>query len=109
MVTTGSDRGHNYGWWIEGYSHLPAYTAGDPLLFFSNEERGQVELAQAILIEDTSPLDIRALANENKIRFLFLDKETLERRLIDLYRAGFMKRFENDAILIMENKAHIDN
>jgi hypothetical protein len=109
VVTTGSERGHNYGWWIEGYSHLPAYTAGDPLLFFSNEERAQVELAQAILIEDTSPMDIRALANENKIRFLFLDKETLERRLIDLYRAGFMKRFENDAILIMENKVHIDN
>ena len=104
VVTTGSDRGHNYGWWIEGYAHLPTYTAGNPFLFFNTEERTQVELARRILSPDTPPGEMRVLAEQHNIRFLFLDKKRLQKTLIDLYRAGFVKRFENDAILIMENK-----
>jgi hypothetical protein len=104
VVTTGTDRGHNYGWWIEGYAHLPAYTAGNPFLFLNTEERTQVELARRILSPDTLPGEMRVLAEQHNIRFLFLDKKCLQKTLIDLYRAGFVKRFENDAILIMENK-----
>ena len=104
VVTTATEGGHNYGWWIEGYAHLPTYTAGDPFLFFFAEERAQVELARRILILDTPPREMRVLAEQHNIRFLFLDKKVLQKTLIDLYRAGFVKRFENEAILIMENK-----
>jgi hypothetical protein len=63
-----------------------------------------VELARRILSPDTLPGEMRVLAEQHNIRFLFLDKKCLQKTLIDLYRAGFVKRFENDAILIMENK-----
>ena len=104
VVTTGTDRGHNYGWWIEGYAHLPSYTAGNPILFFDIQERAQVELARRILILDTTPREMRFWAEQYNIRFLFLDKNVLQRKYIDLYRAGFVKRFENDVIVIMEKK-----
>jgi hypothetical protein len=104
VVTTGTHRRHIYGWWIEGYAHFPTYTAGDPFLFFNIEERTQVELARRILILDTPPPEIRVLAEQNKIKYLFLDKEVIQKTFIDLYRAGFKKRFENEAIIIMENK-----
>jgi len=103
VITTGAGGGHNYGWWIEGYTHHPAYMAGDPFLFFNTEERAQVELAQHILLMDTPSHEIRAMAEKNEIRFLFLDKDVLYRTYMDLYNAGFIKRFENDSILIMEN------
>jgi len=104
VATTGAVRGHNYGWWIEGYAHLPAYMAGDPFLFLSAQERIQVALAQRILLLETSPKEIRALVRQNSIKFLFLDKRVLHRPLGDFYRAGFVKRFENSVIIIMENK-----
>ena len=113
VITTSTSRWHNYGWWIEGYAHLPTYTAGNPSLFFFTEERTQVELARSILILDTPPSEIRVLAKQHGIRFLFLDKKFLQKTLIEwapdnyltrLYKAGFVKRFENDVILIMENK-----
>jgi len=103
VATTGTKRGHVYGWWIEGYSHLPAYTAGDPLLFFSEEERAQVEIARSILIDDTSSSEIETLAEQHQIRYLFLDKKILETSHYRLVRAGFEDRFENKTILIMEN------
>jgi len=104
VVATGADRGHNYGWWIEGYAHLPTYMAGDRSLFFSPEERTQVELARRILMLDIPPDEIRVLVGQYNIRFLFLDKKYLQKTLIDMHKAGFVERFENDAILIMENK-----
>ncbi|MFC1977022.1 hypothetical protein ACFLWS_01980 [Chloroflexota bacterium] len=104
VAATGTDGGHNYGWWIEGYAHLPTYMAGDPSLFLDAEERTQVELARRILILDTSPSKVRVLVEQYNIRFLFLDKKCFQKPLIDLHRAGFVERFENDAILIMENK-----
>jgi len=104
VVATGTERGHNYGWWIEGYANLPTYMAGDPFLFFSTEERAQVALAQRLLILDTPTEEIQALAEKNDIKFLFLDKRVLQRTLGDLGKAGFVKCFENDVIVIMENK-----
>ncbi len=109
VVTTGTERGHVYGWWIEGYSHLPAYTAGDPLLFFSEEERTQVEIAQNILIDDTSSSEIEALVEQHQIRYLFLDKNIMETSHYKLVRAGFKDQFENQTILIMENTNLNDN
>jgi len=106
VVATGTDGGHNYGWWIEGYAHLPTYMAGDPFLFLDAEERTQVELARRILMLDTSPSEVRVLAEQYNIRFLFLDKKCFQKPLIDLHRAGFVERFENNVILIMENKKH---
>jgi len=101
VVTTGTERGHNYGWWIEGYAHHPAYMAGDPFLFFNTEERAQVALAQSLLLLETPPQEIRVLAERNNIRFLFLDKRVFQRTLGDLVEAGFIKCFENDVIVIM--------
>jgi len=101
VATTGTERGHNYGWWIEGYTHHPAYMAGDPFLFLNTEERAQVTLAQSLLLLETPPHEIQALAEQNNIRFLFLDKRVFQGTLGDLVKAGFIKRFENDVIVIM--------
>ena len=104
VVTTGADHGHNYGWWIEGYAHLPTYMAGDPFLFFNVTERAQVSLAHRLLIQETPPGEIRALANENGIQFLFFDKRVIYRSLGNFVEAGFVKCFENDTIVVMERK-----
>lgn len=102
VVATGAPHGQLYGWWIEGYAHLPTYVAGDPSLFFTAEERAQVALARRLLMPASSPLETRTLADSEGIRFLFLDKQVLERPVWDFVEAGFVSRFENDRIIIME-------
>ncbi len=102
VVATGAPRSHNYGWWIEGYAHLPTYMAGDPFLFLNVEERGQVAFAQRLLFEETTPEQTRALATSEGIRFLFLDKSMLRRSVWDFVEAGFVSRYENDRIVVLE-------
>jgi len=103
IVTTGTEHGHNYGWWIEGYTHHLAYMAGDPFLFFNTTERAQVALARNLLAPETSPEEIRTLAKQNDIRYLFLEKQALKQALDDLIEAGFVERYQNAKIVIMEN------
>ena len=104
VVATGAARGHNYGWWIEGYASLPTYMAGDPFLFFNVEERAQVALAQSLVLQYTTPEEVRALVGEADIQFLFLDKRVFHGSLVSFFEAGFVKRLENDIIIIMERE-----
>ena len=105
VVATGAPRGHNYGWWIEGYARLPTYMASDPFLFFNVEEREQVAFAQRLLFGETTPDQMRALANSEGVRFLFLDKSMLKRPIWDFVEAGFVSRYENDRIVVLEMMA----
>ncbi|MDP7525229.1 MAG: hypothetical protein QF713_02700 [Dehalococcoidales bacterium] len=105
VAATGALRGNNYGWWIEGYAHMPTYMAGDTFLFFHSEEHAQVELAWRLVMEDSPPTEIGAISDEESIRYLFLDKHVLQRPLGHFIQAGFINRFENETIVIMERDA----
>ncbi|MDP6782523.1 MAG: hypothetical protein QGG56_02975 [Dehalococcoidia bacterium] len=105
VTATGTHSGHNYGWWLEGYAHMPTYTAVDPLLFINAEERAQVALAWRLVMGDSSTPEIEAMADEEGIRYLFLDKRVLQRPLGRFIEAGFVNRFENETIVIMERDA----
>jgi hypothetical protein len=102
VVATGAPRGQNYGWWIEGYAHLPTYMVGNPVLFRSAEERAQVAFARRLLVEETSPQEIKALAEGEGIQFLFLDKRVFPRPTEELLEADFIMRLENHNIIVME-------
>jgi hypothetical protein len=66
------------------------------------EERGQVAFAQRLLFEETTPEQTRTLASSEGIRFLFLDKSMLRRSVWDFVEAGFVSRYENDRIVVLE-------
>ncbi|MCP4613254.1 MAG: hypothetical protein GY845_31575 [Planctomycetes bacterium] len=102
VVATETEGGHNYGWWIEGYTHMPTYAATDLAWFIDEEEHAQVKMAHLLLSEDISPEEIDSLAESEDIRFLFLDKRVIQSSLDNLIAAGFEFRFETDTITVME-------
>lgn len=103
VAATGAALGHNYGWWIEGYAHMQTYMAGDPGLFFNEKERRQVSLAHRLLIDaETSAGEIGRLVEAESIRFLFVDKQVIQRPLDVFIEAGFVKSFRTDSIVILE-------
>lgn len=102
VVATGGPRGNNYGWWIEGYAHLPTYMVGNPVLFSNVGERAQVAFARRLLVQETAPQAIKALAEGERIQFLFLDKRVLHRTAEELLEADFVMRLENHNIIVME-------
>ena len=104
-VTTAARRGHNYGWWIEGHALMPTYMAADAFLFLDPREREKVELAGRILSPRTEVEEVQRIADAEGIRYLFLDTETLATSPERLERAGFLPRFEEGRILIMERAA----
>jgi hypothetical protein len=103
VIASGAPRGHNYGWWIEGYAHLPTYAASDPSIFFNKEERRQVSLAEHFLDPTTPPQEARMLAEQENIRFVFANRDILKSS-DRLTKAGFEVQFENEAFLIMIRK-----
>ncbi len=102
VVATGAEGGHNFGWWIEGYAHMPTYAATDLSWFIDEEERAQVALAHHLLLERTSPEEIRSLTENENICFLFLDKRVLDKPLDNYIEAGFRQSFETETITVME-------
>ncbi len=102
VVASGASGGHNFGWWIEGYAHMPTYAATDISWFIDEEERAQVALAHHILVEGTSPEEIRILAGDENISFLFLDKRVIKTPLENYVQAGFNQSFETDTIIVMK-------
>ena len=102
VVATEAEGGHNFGWWIEGYTHMPAYTATDLAWFIDGEEHAQVKMAHRLLSEDISSEEIVSLAESEDIRFLFLDKRVIQSSLGNLIAAGFEFSFETDTITVMK-------
>jgi len=102
VVATSALRDQHYGWWIEGYAHLPTYMVVNPVRFLSAEERAQVAFARRLLEQETSPQEIKALAEGEGIQFLFLDKRVLHHPTEELVQADFVVRLENYNIIVME-------
>jgi hypothetical protein len=100
-VASEAVRGHNFGWWIEGYAHIPTYTVTAQYLLFQ-AERQQGAVAQTIISPDTPPEDVRSVAEAENIRFVFLDRETVTIPAPNLVKAGFEVTFENDRVVVME-------
>ncbi|NQT72677.1 MAG: hypothetical protein HQ553_07885 [Chloroflexi bacterium] len=104
VAATAADRGHNHGWWIEGYAHMPTYMAGDPDVFILPEEHDQIAIAHRLLMEDIPPDVIRYLADTENIEFLFLDMRVLPHPPDDFLDAGFVQVFGNGTIVIMQKE-----
>ena len=102
VLTTSASRGHNYGWWIEGHTTMPAYTAADVSLFVDPAERDKVRLAERLMSVDATQDEIRDAAARENIRFMFLDTQNLGASPWTLIDAGFVPRFEHGSILVME-------
>ncbi|MBI2966066.1 MAG: hypothetical protein HYY34_07670 [Chloroflexi bacterium] len=102
IVASGAPRGHNYGWWLEGYVHRPAYMAGDPFLFFDARERQQVEIA-ARLLDPMTPISVaRSIVQSENIQFAFIDKGIDGQTPLSLRRLGFAAGFENGHIVVLK-------
>jgi hypothetical protein len=104
-VTSGAERGHNYGWWIEGYAHIPTYMAGEAYLFVGKSEREQVALAAEMLAPTTGVSRIRAIAIDANVRFVFADDAIVAGGYGRFHAAGFRTVFQNGKITVLERRS----
>lgn len=104
-VASGAERGHNYGWWIEGYAHIPTYMAGEAYLFVGKSEREQVALAAEMLAPATGVSRIRAIATDANVRFIFADNNVVAGGYGRFHAAGFRTVFQNGKITVLERRS----
>jgi hypothetical protein len=104
-VASGAERGHNYGWWIEGYAHIPTYMAGEAYLFVGESEREQVALAAEMLAPATGVPRIRAIAIDANVRFIFADNSIVAGGYGRFHAAGFRTVFQNGKITVLERRS----
>ena len=100
-VESGSGKGFQYLWWIEGYAKIPTFSAVDERVFSFKQEREQASIARMIL-DSKDPIVVAKLSEQYDICFLFLDKD----KNIDLstFRSsGYHTIFDNLHIRIMAN------
>lgn len=102
VVASGNPRDFPYYWWIEGYARLPSYSATDPRWMALKDEVVQNAVARQLLTS-TSPTEIVSLAQEHRIRYLFLDKRVVK-DAAPFVEAGFLPAFENVTILVLERQ-----
>jgi hypothetical protein len=102
VVASGAPRGHNYGWWLEGYVRRPAYMAGDPFLFFDAREREQVGTAARLLDPNTPFSEARSIVEAEGVRYAFVDKGIHAQTPAALRRLGFVTGFENSQIAVLK-------
>ena len=100
VIASGSPRGFNYGWWIEGYARQPAYNAADPRWFNFREETEQVGVANAMLSAYVSAAEVARLTEEHEIAYVFIDERT-SADTSNLEAAGFEPAYENGSYLIL--------
>ena len=81
---------------------MKTYAAANPAFFIDKKEHAQIDLANHLLMEDISPVQISNLTEKEDIYFLFLDKRVLQSPLDNFVEAGFLQGFENDTIVVME-------
>lgn len=101
VVANETARGGILGWWVEGYAKLPTYFATDTRWLYFRDEKEQAEVAHHFLSPDTEPSNLRSMAERYEVRFLLLDKETLDNPLSNLLEAGFTPSFENETMIIL--------
>jgi hypothetical protein len=105
VVASGAERGHNYGWWIEGYAHIPTYMAGEAYLFVEESERQQVALAAEMLAPTTGVSRIRAIAISEGVRYIFADNAIVAGGYGRFHAAGFRTVFQNGKITVLERRS----
>jgi hypothetical protein len=93
-------RGHNFGWWIEGYAHIQAYSATEEFLIFDEEQRQGRQANRLIDAGITAPEVDEIVAQEN-IQYVFLDKEIVPVPPPGLLSAGFGPVYENDRVTVL--------
>lgn len=105
VVASGAPRGHNYGWWLEGYVHRPTYMAGDPFLFFDAREREQVGTAARLLDPRTPTSEARSIVESENVQYIFVDQGIHGESPGALRRLGFVTGFENAQIVVLKRAA----
>jgi hypothetical protein len=102
IVASGAPRGHNYGWWLEGYVRRPTYMAGDPFLFFDETERRQVSMAARLLDPTTPASEAESIVEAEGVQYVFLDKGIHGQSRAPLLRLGFVVGYENEQIAVLD-------
>ncbi len=100
-------RGHNFGWWIEGYTHIQAYTATEEFLIFEEEKR-QGKQAKRLLDAAITVLEVEAIVAQENIQYVFLDKEIVPVPPPGLLLAGFTTAYENDRVRVLRRSENQD-
>ncbi|MFQ5861154.1 MAG: hypothetical protein ACE5IG_06365, partial [Dehalococcoidia bacterium] len=99
VVASSTPRGHNYGWWIEGYARIPTYNAIDSQWVIFREEKRQSRVAHQLL-ESRSGAEIAGLAQQYGIRYVFLDKR-VGVGSSELVKGGFTPVFDKPTVTIL--------
>jgi hypothetical protein len=100
-------RGHNFGWWIEGYAHIQAYSATEEYLIFEEEQR-QGRQANRLLNTAITVPEVEAIVAQENIQYVFLDKEIVPVPPPGLLLAGFSTAYENDRIAVLGGPEVLD-
>lgn len=101
VVANQAPRGGIYGWWVEGYAGHPTYNAADPKWFIFKQEKVSTAVAARLLSVSVTALDAAEIVDTHKVRYLFLDLETVESDMSSLVAAGFRDVFSNERIMIL--------
>lgn len=104
VAATNSKHGHIYGWWIEGFAHMPTLMVGDARLFVGAKEHDQVALARRLLLENIEAEVIRDIADREQIHFLFIDTDVIQHSINNFTRAGFVEVFQKGRIIVMSRE-----
>ena len=99
-VASSTPQGYQYGWWIEGYSRRPAYSATDPRWLIFKEEKQQTAIANALLAS-ASGAEAASIAEQHRIGYIFLDKRVVKdpSRLEGI---SLTTAFENQTVQVLE-------
>jgi hypothetical protein len=100
-------RGHNFGWWIEGYAHIQAYSATEEYLIFEEEQR-QGRQAKRLLDAAITVPEVEAIVAKENIQYVFLDKEIVPLPPSGLILAGFSTVYENDRVTVLGRPEVLD-
>ena len=93
---------HLVGWWIEGVSKRPCIYASDiQWLSFSAEKENAI-VANKLFQKNIKIADTLELIQENKIKYLFIDKKNIIPTSQIISSEYFMPVFENSRVLILQ-------
>jgi hypothetical protein len=93
-------RGHNFSWWIEGYTHIQAYSATEEFLIFEEEKRQGRQANRLLDVAVTVP-EVEAIVAAENIQYVFLDREVVPVPPPGLLLAGFTTAYENDRVTVL--------
>ncbi|NQW18521.1 MAG: hypothetical protein HQ478_13640 [Chloroflexi bacterium] len=99
-VSSRAIRGHNFGWWIEGYTHIQAYSATEEFLIFEEEQR-QGRQANRLIDSAVTRAEVESIVAQENIQYIFLDNQIVPEPPAGLIEAGFSIAYENDRVTVL--------